>query len=47
MNVLTSITFFDIAVALVVTGCLERLVLRFAPPWAVGPRGWLLRIEAE
>ena len=42
-----SISFFDVAMALLFVGMAERVLLALAPTNMVGPDGWLIRNEIE
>ena len=47
MTFLTSISFFEVAMALLFVGCAERLLMGYAPVSMVGRQGWLLRSEID
>lgn len=47
MSFLMTLTFFEVALALVFVGFAERLLLGYAPSTMVGPKGWLLRGDIE
>ncbi|SFS04301.1 hypothetical protein [Yoonia litorea] len=47
MSVLTSISFFEVTMALLFVGFAERVLLGYAPASMVGRQGWLLRGEIE
>jgi len=47
MVLFESISFFDVAMALLFVGMAERLLLALAPAKMVGPEGWLIRSENE
>ncbi|WP_333713633.1 hypothetical protein [Yoonia sp.] len=47
MSVLSTISFFDVAMALVFVGFAERLLMGYAPASIVGRNGWLLRTDQE
>lgn len=47
MFFLTSISFFEVCMALVTIGMAERALLAFAPIEMVGPKGWLIRGDVE
>ena len=47
MELFTSISFFEVAMALLFVGMAERLLLAYAPIDMVGPNGWLLRGDIE
>jgi hypothetical protein len=44
---LTSISFFDVSMALLFVGIAERLLLAYAPIKMVGRNGWLIRGNIE
>jgi hypothetical protein len=44
---LTSISFFDVSMALLFVGIAERLLLAYAPIEMVGRNGWLIRGNIE
>ncbi len=47
MSVLTSISFFDVSMALLFVGIAERLLLAYAPIEMVGREGWLIRGDIQ
>jgi hypothetical protein len=47
MSMLTSISFFDVSMALLFVGIAERLLLAYAPIEMVGRNGWLIRGNIE
>ena len=47
MSILSSITFFEVTMALLFVGCAERVLLGYAPASMVGRNGWLLRGDIE
>ncbi|WP_375254866.1 hypothetical protein [Yoonia sp.] len=47
MELLTSISFFEVAMALLFVGLAERVLLAYAPAEMVGRNGWLLRGDIE
>jgi len=47
MSILSSITFFEVAMALLFLGCAERLLLGYAPATLVGRNGLLLRSDID
>ncbi len=47
MSILSSITFFEVAMALVFVGCAERVLMGYAPASLVGRNGLLLRSDIE
>lgn len=47
MSILSSITFFEVAMALLFVGCAERVLMGYAPASLVGRNGWLLRSDIE
>jgi len=47
MSLLTSISFFDVSMALLFVGIAERLILAYAPLEMVGRDGWLIRCNIE
>jgi hypothetical protein len=47
MSVLSAISFFDVAMALVFIGFAERLLMGYAPASMVGRNGWLLQTDQE
>ena len=47
MELFTSISFFEVAMALLFVGMAERLLLAYAPIDMVGRNGWLLRGDIE
>ena len=47
MSMLSSITFFDVAMALLFVGFAERVLLGYAPVSMVGQNGWLLRSDID
>jgi hypothetical protein len=47
MSLLTSISFFDVSMALLFVGIAERLILAYAPLEMVGRDGWLIRCDIE
>ncbi|MDC1398978.1 hypothetical protein N8306_00455 [Yoonia sp.] len=47
MSLLTSISFFDVSMALLFVGIAERLILTYAPLEMVGRDGWLIRCDIE
>lgn len=47
MELFTSISFFEVAMALLFVGAAERLLLAYAPIDMVGRNGWLLRGDIE
>ena len=47
MSVLTSISFFDVSMALLFVGIAERLLLAYAPIEMVGRDGWLIRGDIQ
>ena len=47
MDLLTSISFFEVAMALLFVGLAERVLLAYAPAEMVGRNGWLLRGDIE
>jgi hypothetical protein len=42
MNLLTDVTFIEVALSLVTVGVIERLAVQYLPETMVGPEGWLL-----
>ncbi len=47
MSLFTSISFFDVSMALLFIGIAERLLLAYAPIEMVGRDGWLIRCDIE
>ena len=47
MTVFSSITFFEVSMALLFVGCAERLLMGYAPASLVGHNGWLLRTKID
>ena len=47
MSVLANVSFFEVSMALVFVGIVERLLLGYAPAEMVGPKGWLIRGDIE
>jgi len=47
MLLFTSITFFEVAMALLFVGMTERVLLAYAPAEMVGRNGWLLRTDID
>ena len=47
MSIFQHITFYEVAMALVMVGVCERLLLAFAPIEMVGPNGWLIKADIE
>lgn len=47
MSVFSSVSFFEVSMALVFIGMAERLLLGYAPATMVGSNGWLIRGEIE
>ena len=47
MPFLSSISFFDVSMALLFVGVAERILLKYAPTSMVGRNGWLLRTNNE
>ena len=47
MELFASISFFEVAMALLFVGMAERLLLAYAPIDMVGRNGWLLRGDIE
>ena len=43
MTIFSTISFFDVSMALLFIGIAERVLLTYAPAEMVGPDGWLLR----
>lgn len=41
MSILAQVTFFDVAVALLITALIDRLLCAL-PPGIIGPGGWLI-----
>ncbi len=47
MTILTSISFFEVSMALLFVGCAERILMSYAPVSMIGRDGWLLRSEID
>ncbi|MEM8538302.1 MAG: hypothetical protein AAGF56_10625 [Pseudomonadota bacterium] len=47
MSLLTDITFFEVAMALIFVGMAERVLLGYAPAEMVGAKGWLIRGDIQ
>ena len=47
MSLIASITFFEVCMALLTIGLIERILLGYAPATMVGRNGWLIRGEIE
>ncbi len=47
MSQFSSISFFDVTMALLFIGLAERLLLAYAPIEMVGRNGWLIRCDIE
>jgi hypothetical protein len=47
MTLFSSISFFEVAMALVFVGMAERLLLGYAPVEMVGRKGWLIRGDIQ
>ena len=47
MSLFTTISFFEVSMALLFVACAERVLLAYAPVSMVGCKGWLLRSEIE
>ncbi len=45
MTIFSTISFFEVSMALLFIGIAERVLLAYAPAELVGPDGWLLRPE--
>ena len=47
MSFLTTVSFFEVSMALLFVGCAERIVMGYAPVSMIGRHGWLLRSEID
>ena len=47
MSLFSTITFFEVSMALLFVGCAERLVMGYAPASMIGRNGWLLRTNID
>jgi hypothetical protein len=47
MTLLTTISFFEVSMALLFLGMAERVLLAYAPVEMVGRDGWLLRRDIQ
>lgn len=47
MSMISTITFFEVAMALMFVGMAERVLLAYAPAEMVGRNGWLLRGDID
>jgi hypothetical protein len=47
MSVFSTISFFEVSMALLFVGFAERVLLGYAPASMVGRNGWLLRGEID
>lgn len=47
MALLSQISFFEVAMALVFVGIAERVLLGYAPAEMVGANGWLIRGDID
>jgi hypothetical protein len=47
MSLVTSITFYEVCMALVLVGLAERVLLAYAPVEMVGRNGWLIKGDVE
>lgn len=47
MSLFTSISFFEVTMALLFVGMAERLLLAYAPKEMVGAEGWLIRGDIQ
>ena len=47
MSLFSTVTFFDVSMALVFVGFAERVLMGYAPVAMVGREGWLLRTNID
>lgn len=47
MSLFTTISFFDVSMALLCVGITERILLGYAPAEMVGRQGWLIRGDID
>ena len=47
MSLFADVTFYEVCMALLTVGLIERALLAYAPIEMVGPKGWLFKGDVE